>query len=132
MMKIADINQLKIGTLLPTPKGVALALLEVCWREDVTVHEIIKFVQADPALSGRLIQRANSASQTTRAIISVAEAIFRIGLSTVKQLAMEFSLIDPIKKILVKDSTIRNSGHTRCSWRSQCKKWLSDAFVRTR
>lgn len=37
IMKIADIDQLKIGTLLPSPKGVALALLEACQREDVTI-----------------------------------------------------------------------------------------------
>ena len=33
-MKVADINQLKISALLPSPKGVALALLEACRRED--------------------------------------------------------------------------------------------------
>lgn len=93
-MKIADVNQLKIGNLLPSPKGVALALLEACRREDVTMNEIARLVQTDPALSGRLLQKANSANQATRAITSVPEAISRVGLSTVKQLAMGFSLID--------------------------------------
>ncbi|WP_297324464.1 diguanylate cyclase [Nitrosomonas sp.] len=97
-MKVADINQLKISTLLPSPKGVALALLEACRREDVTINEITKLVQTDPALSGRLIQRANSTNQTTRAITSVTEAISRVGLLSVKQLAMGFSLIDQYQK----------------------------------
>ncbi len=93
-MKIADINQLKISTLLPSPKGVALALLEACRREDVSIHQIAKLIQTDPALSGRLIQRANTTNLTTRAITSVLDAISRVGLIVVKQLAMGFSLID--------------------------------------
>ena len=52
-MKVADINQLNISTSLPSPKGVALALLEACRQEDVTIAEITKLIQTDPALSGR-------------------------------------------------------------------------------
>ncbi|MBY0483608.1 diguanylate cyclase [Nitrosomonas sp.] len=97
-MKIADIDQLKIGTLLPSPKGVALALLEACQREDVTINEITKLIQTDPALSGRLIQRANATNQRSRAISSVFEAVPHVGLTVVKQLAMGFSLIDQYQK----------------------------------
>ncbi|MBY0474115.1 MAG: diguanylate cyclase [Nitrosomonas sp.] len=97
-MKIADLNQLKISTLLPSPKGVALALLEACRQENVSINEITKLIQTDPALAGRLIQRANATKQTTRAISSIAEAVSRVGLNTVKQLAMGFSLIDQYSK----------------------------------
>lgn len=93
-MKIADINQLKISQLLPSPKGVALALTEACRREDVAINEIAKLIQTDPVLSGRLIQKANATNQRTRAISSVVEAIPHVGLNVVKQLAMGFSLID--------------------------------------
>ena len=79
-MKIADIDQLKIGTLLPSPKGVALALLEACQREDVTINEITKLIQTDPALSGRLIQRANATNQRSRATSSVFEAEPHVGI----------------------------------------------------
>ena len=97
-MKIADLNELKISTLLPSPKGVALALMEACRREDITIHEIARLVQTDPALSGRLIQRANSSNQVIRPITSVTDAISHVGLTTVKQLAMGFSLIDQYQK----------------------------------
>lgn len=97
-MKIADLDQLKIGTLLPSPKGVALALLEACQREDVTINEITKLIQTDPALSGRLIQRANATNQHSRTISSVFEAVTHVGLTAVKQLAMGFSLIDQYQK----------------------------------
>lgn len=93
-MKVADINQLNISASLPSPKGVALALLEACRQEDVTIAEIAKLIQTDPALSGRLIQRANATKQTSRAVSSISDAVSRVGLTAVKQLAMGFSLID--------------------------------------
>lgn len=93
-MKIADINQLKISTLLPSPKGVALALTEACRKDDVAITDIAKLIQTDPVLSGRLIQKANATNQRTRAISSVIEAIPHVGLNVVKQLAMGFSLVD--------------------------------------
>ena len=113
-MKIADINQLKISALLPSPKGVALALLEICRREDVPIAEIIKLVQTDPALSGRLIQRANTANHAARPVTSVAEAVSRIGLSTVRQLSLGFSLVDQSQKALAKNLITRSFGHIHC------------------
>jgi diguanylate cyclase (GGDEF)-like protein len=97
-MKVTDINQLNISASLPSPKGVALALLEACRQEDVTIAEITKLIQTDPALSGRLIQRANATKQTARAISSVSDAVSRVGLTAVKQLAMGFSLIDQYRQ----------------------------------
>ena len=97
-MKVADINQLKINALLPSPKGVALALLEACRREDANISQIAKLIQTDPALSGRLIQRANATNLATRSITSVLDAVSRVGLTVVKQLAMGFSLIDQYQK----------------------------------
>nr|MCH9638304.1 HDOD domain-containing protein [Betaproteobacteria bacterium] len=93
-MKVADINHLNINALLPSPKGVALALLEACQQEDVAINDIAKLIQTDPALSGRLIQRANLSNKGARAISSVFDAVSRVGLTAVKGLAMGFSLID--------------------------------------
>ena len=98
MMKIADITHLKIDALLPSPKGVALALMEVCKREDVSTNEITRLIQTDPALSGRLICRANSVGQSRRPISSVSDAVTCVGYNTVKQLAMGFSLIDQYRE----------------------------------
>lgn len=93
-MKIADINHLNISALLPSPKGVALALLEACRQEDVAINDLVKLIQTDPVLSGRLIQRANLSNQGARAISSVFDAVSRVGLTAVKGLAMGFSLVD--------------------------------------
>jgi two-component system, cell cycle response regulator len=88
------IEQLNISGQLPSPKGVALAVLELSKHENVTLGEIARIVQTDPALSGRLIKLANTASRISRPVVSVQEAVVRQGILAVRQLALGFSLID--------------------------------------
>jgi diguanylate cyclase (GGDEF)-like protein len=87
-------EQIKLSGQLPTPRGVALAVLELSRRENATLGEIARVVQADPALSGRLIKLANAASRISRPVVSVQEAVVRQGMATVRQLALGFSLLD--------------------------------------
>ena len=91
---MTQVEQLKISAQLPTPKGVALAVLELSQRENVTLGEIARVVQTDPALSGRLIKLANTASRIARPVVSIQEAVVRQGMATVRQLALGFSLLD--------------------------------------
>jgi two-component system, cell cycle response regulator len=92
MMK--RIEHLRLDSKLPTPRGVALAILELSQRENATLGEIARLVQTDPALSGRLIKLSNSASLIARPVVSVQEAVMRRGMGTVRQLALGFSLLD--------------------------------------
>ena len=87
-------EQLKISGQLPSPKGVALAILELSQRENATLGEIARVVQTDPALSGRLIKLSNTASHISRPVASIQEAVARQGMSVVRQLALGFSLLD--------------------------------------
>jgi HD-like signal output (HDOD) protein len=79
---------------LPTPKGVALALTRACRRDDVQLAEIASLVSGDPALSGRLLGLANAAALGGSSVSSTEEAVKRMGLARVSQLALAFSLID--------------------------------------
>jgi hypothetical protein len=79
---------------LPTPKGVALALTRACRRDDANLDEISGLVRTDPALSGRLLALANAAALGGRSVVSVDEAVSRMGLLRVSQVALAFSLID--------------------------------------
>jgi two-component system cell cycle response regulator len=83
---------------LPSPQGVALAIMNACAREDVSLQEVASLVQTDPALSGRLLERANAASNGGRPVIAIAQGVQRLGLQSVKQLALCFSLIDQHSK----------------------------------
>jgi len=88
------IEQLRISGRLPSPKGVAVAVLEICRREDATLDEVAKIVQSDPALASRLLRLCNSARAGGRPVASIREAVLRLGMSTVRQVAMGFSLVD--------------------------------------
>lgn len=82
------------GDRLPSPNGVALAIMEM-WEDDsTTIQQLARLVQADPALSGRLLKLANSAAMGSRPVSAIPEAIVRVGMQTVGQLAVAFSLID--------------------------------------
>ena len=91
---MTQVEQLKLSGQLPSPRGIALAILELCRHENATMGEIAHVVQTDPALSGRLIKLANSASHIARPVVSVQEAVVRQGMATVRQLALGFSLVD--------------------------------------
>jgi diguanylate cyclase (GGDEF)-like protein len=91
---MAQVEQLKLSGQLPTPRGVALAILEISQRENATLEAIARVVQTDPALSGRLIKLANSASYISRPVVSVRDVVARLGMATVRHLALGFSLVD--------------------------------------
>ena len=88
------LEQLNVSAQLPSPKGVALAVLEISRRENATLGEIARVVQTDPALCGRLIKLANTASHISRPVVSAQEAVVRLGMTSVRQLALGFSLLD--------------------------------------
>jgi len=87
-------DELKTTGKLPSPSGVALAIIELCRKDGVSIDEIAHAVRADPALSGRIIKFANTAANAPRRpIVSVPEAIQLIGINLVRQLVLGFSLL---------------------------------------
>lgn len=88
-------DELKAGKMLPSPKGVALTVLEMTGRADASVAEVVRLVQMDPAMAGRLLRYANAASSgAQRHIVSLKQAITLLGLFRVRQIALAFTLID--------------------------------------
>lgn len=88
------IQELRIGGHLPSPKGVALAILDITQRDDATLQELARVVQTDPALSSRLLRLANTPTCSETEVTSLNEAVMRLGMTRVRQLAMGFSLVD--------------------------------------
>ena len=91
-------DEIKFAGQLPSPKGVALAIMTLCGRDETTIDDIARLVQTDPALSGRLLRLANSSGSAYRPIVAVNEALLRIGMKAVGQLALGFSLVDQFKE----------------------------------
>ncbi len=87
-------EELKSSGKLPSPSGVGLRILMLTRSEDCSLDEIAKTLQADPALTGRILKLANSAlSGSVQSATNVREAGVRLGLRTVCNVALGFSLI---------------------------------------
>jgi diguanylate cyclase (GGDEF)-like protein len=88
-------EDLKATGLLPSPKGVTLAVLELTQRPDASIPALTRLVQTDPAMAGRILRYANAAhGGSLRHIASLPHAIVFLGLFRVRQVALGFSLID--------------------------------------
>ncbi len=87
-------EELKATGQLPSPKGVALAVIELIRRENVTMPEVARVVQSDPALAGRVLKLANSAhAGMRRPIASISEAVSVLGFPTLRQVALGLSVL---------------------------------------
>ncbi|CAG0948603.1 Response regulator PleD [Burkholderiales bacterium] len=90
----ARIEAARAAGNLPSPKGVALTLLQLADKENVTNQEIARVIKSDPALAGRIIRAANSVhAGGRRPVASVNDALVVLGFAVVRQLALSFSLI---------------------------------------
>lgn len=78
---------------LPSPRGAALAIMRLTQKPDVSIAELAHAVQTDPALVGRLIKAANTLHNKTRPVAAVQDALILLGISTVRYLALGFSLV---------------------------------------
>ncbi len=84
---------------LPSPAGVALQILELAQEEDSSVDAIADAVQADPAISSRLLKQVNSPlAGLSRQVGSVFRAVSLLGVRTVTHLALGFSLLSHYRK----------------------------------
>ena len=80
---------------LPTLPGIAIKLLEVFQKKEPDVDELGKILSTDPSLSARVLKIVNSSfySLPTK-ITSVNHAIMMLGIKSVKNLALSFSLVN--------------------------------------
>jgi two-component system cell cycle response regulator len=122
---MTKIEELRLSGQLPSPKGVALAVMEICRRDDATLDEVAKVVQGDPALSSRLLRLANAAAGGGRPVASIREAVMQLGMSTVRQLAMGFSLVDQYLHGACPAFDYPASGRIPCSWPWPARSWAS-------
>lgn len=91
---ISKYERIKTLGRLPSPKGVALAILHLSQKEDVSNAELSHVIKSDPAFVSRLLKAANSASlHTGRPIVSVPDALVVMGIAAVRNLALGFSLL---------------------------------------
>jgi diguanylate cyclase (GGDEF)-like protein len=93
-MQDKHLDELKLSGHLPSPTGVGLAILELTRAEDYSMGEITRVIQSDPALTGRILKIANSASfAASESVTTVAQAAMRLGVRSVRNVALGFTLV---------------------------------------
>ncbi|WP_300434255.1 diguanylate cyclase [Zoogloea sp.] len=93
-LDVTKFEHLKASGDLPSPKGVALAIIRLIQQEDSSMGDLARVIKTDPAFVGRLIKAANGLTgYNRRAIVSVQEALMVLGLPAVRTLALGFSLL---------------------------------------
>ena len=79
---------------LPTLPGVAIKLLKAVQNPEPNLNEISRILSADAGLTSKVLRLVNSSFYGLRSpITTVDHAIKLLGLNTVKNLALSFSLM---------------------------------------
>lgn len=93
-LDIDKFEQLRISGELPSPRGVALAIIKLTAQADVSLAELGRVISGDPAFVGRLIKAANGLiAINRRSVSSPNEALMILGLPAVRTMALGFSLL---------------------------------------
>ena len=86
--------KLKASGRLPSPKGIALAIVRLLQREDFKIDDLLRLVQSDPAIAGNLLKFSNAASYGhSRPIVSLSKAIITLGTFRVRNLVLALSVL---------------------------------------
>ena len=80
---------------LPTLPGIAMQILEAVQNEEPNIDEISDIISTDPPLSVKVLSLVNSSFYNLPAkITSVLNGIKMLGINTVKNIALGFSLVN--------------------------------------
>ncbi|MFT7485243.1 MAG: two-component system cell cycle response regulator [Candidatus Paceibacteria bacterium] len=87
-------EELRTSGQLPSPSGVGMQILQLTQGDDFSTEDIGQAISADSALTGRLLKLANSAeSGALEPITTIGEATIRLGIRTVRNVALGLSLV---------------------------------------
>ncbi len=79
---------------LPTLPAVAVEVIELTQNADVSMDDLARTIQNDQALAAKILRTVNSSFYgLSKPVSSINQAIVLLGLSTVKSLALGFSLV---------------------------------------
>lgn len=94
LMDPARYEHLKASGRLPSPKGVAFAIVKMLQRDEYEMEDLRRLVQSDPAIAGRLLKFANAAALvSSRPIVSISKAILSLGAFRVRDLVLGLSVL---------------------------------------
>ena len=87
-------EELRASDKLPTPSNVALQVMEQVQQDNTCIADIAEVLRGDPALSGRLLDLANSALYYPKnPVVTIQDAVTTVGLRNIQQLVLGISII---------------------------------------
>ncbi|MBI4984380.1 MAG: HDOD domain-containing protein, partial [Rhodocyclales bacterium] len=99
-MDAALYEKFKASGRLPSPKGVALAVMRLLRRDDYKTADLVRLLQSDPAMAGRLLKFANAAAfGNTRPVVAIDKAVLLLGAHRVRDLVLGFSLVHDFRNV---------------------------------
>jgi diguanylate cyclase (GGDEF)-like protein len=96
----ARYEELKASGKLPSPKGVALAIIKLLQRDDYRLDELTHLIQSDPAIAGHVLKFANAAIfGHVRPIVALPKAVIALGAFRIRDLVLGFSVFQSHRNI---------------------------------
>jgi len=78
-------------TNLPSPPAIAVQILNAVQNEDSSIQELARIISADPALTGKMLNVANSGFYSLpNEVTSVERALSVLGTNVIKNIALSF------------------------------------------
>ena len=92
-MSQSSLDRILSDPNLPTLPVVAMRVLELTSRQEVSLREIAKVIENDPAIATRVLRSVNSSYYAlSNRCGSIQQALVFLGIQTVKALVLGFSL----------------------------------------
>ncbi len=84
---------------MPALSTTACKVMEVCSRTDASPNELHKVISLDPVLAAQVLKLVNSAYYSfIEEVTSLVRAITRLGINTVKNMALSMAIVETINK----------------------------------
>ncbi len=84
---------------LPSPPAIAVQILNTVQKEDAALGELAKIISADPALTGKMLQLANSGFYAVKnEVTSIDRALSVLGTNVIKNIALSFVIVTDLRE----------------------------------
>ena len=101
-MKLVDPSRyvgLKESRRLPSPKGLALAIIRLLQQDDYKLEDLTRLVQSDQVIAGELLRFSNAASYAhSSPVVSISKAVSTLGSLRIRVIVIAFSVINNNRK----------------------------------
>jgi diguanylate cyclase (GGDEF)-like protein len=88
---------------LPSPPAIAVQILNTIQSEDSSLEDLEKIISADPSLTGKMLQIANSAFYALpNKVSSITHAMSILGTNVIKNIALSFVITNDLRNPAIK------------------------------